>query len=87
MQNMIQAMAVLDAMHHWTIQTHNRNGERRCHECTIWNGGRRVTAQARTPLAAVQRALSKLGTESRRAKGKESARTDRPRFGIVSCAD
>lgn len=64
MQNLDQAFAVLLAMKHWTIKTVNRNGERRAHECTIWNDGRRVSAQGRTPLAAVERALTKLRGET-----------------------
>ena len=60
MQSLDQAVAVLSAMKHWTIKTVNRSGERRAHECTIWNDGRRVSAQGQTPLAAVERALTKL---------------------------
>ncbi len=69
--DMNQATAMLGVMKHWTVKTVNRNGERHAHECTIWNGGRRVTGQGWTPVAAVCRALSKLRaprSESRTCK-------------------
>ncbi len=69
--DMNQAVAVLSAMHHWTVKTVNGNGQRKAHECTIWNDGRRVTGQGRTPVAAVCRALSKLRTPKLKS-GKQS---------------
>ena len=60
--DMNQAVAILLGMHHWTVKTVNSKGKRKAHECTIWNDGRRVTGQGRTPVLAVCRALSKLKT-------------------------
>lgn len=72
MLDMNQAIAVLNAMHHWTLQSENRNGNRRGYSCTIWDrsrigavGGRkfgkRVTGYGTTPVIAVVRAIEKLG--------------------------
>lgn len=54
-----QAIAVIDAMTHWRVQCENSNGRRR-YSCTLWGDGRRVTASARTPLAAITAATAKL---------------------------
>lgn len=67
MRDMNQAIAVLDAMHHWTLQTHNRHGQRDGYECTIWNDGRRVTGHGRSPISAIMRAIDNL-KEPRRSK-------------------
>lgn len=66
MHDMNQAIAVLDAMHHWTLKPNNRMGERRSYECTVWNAGRRVTGHGRSPVAAIMRALDNLKEPCRR---------------------
>lgn len=68
MRDMNQAIAVLDAMHHWSLKCNNSHGLRRNHECTIWNCGRRVSACGQTPLAAIQHAIQKLKEPRRRVK-------------------
>jgi hypothetical protein len=54
-----QAIVRLDQHKHWRIQCENSNGNRR-YSCTIWGAGKRVTASARTVLAAAQGAIEKL---------------------------
>ena len=68
MRDMNQAMAVLDAVHHWTLKTNNANGLRRSYECTVWNAGRRVTGHGRSPIAAIMRALDNLKDPRKRRK-------------------
>jgi len=63
---MEQAIAVLDALQHWRLQCHNRTGDRRRYECTVWNAGRRVSATRYGPLAAVEAALAKLKEDRKR---------------------
>lgn len=66
MQDMNQAIAVLDATKHWRIQCENSTTKGRHYSCTVWNDGRRVTAYARTPLMAAESALKKLKEPKRR---------------------
>lgn len=56
---MNQAIALLDVTKHWTVKCVNRKG-RRAHECTIWHNGKRVTAQAASPLMAITAAWAKI---------------------------
>lgn len=72
MRDMNQAMAVLAAMHHWRIQTHNRHGARSGYECTIWNDGRRVTGNSNCPLGAILRAVAKLKEPRKRSRPKKA---------------
>jgi hypothetical protein len=71
MRDMNQAIAILDAMHHWRLQVHNSEGRRRCYECTIWNGGRRVNGYGQTPVAAIMRAIDNLKQPRRRKRMKK----------------
>jgi hypothetical protein len=86
--DMNNATAVLDRMKHWTVKSVNRSGKPRRYECTILEAGKRVTGQGRTPVAAVSRALSKLHTESVRAKSAETGTPSRgPSLRIASFAE
>ena len=78
LQNMNQAVAVLDATKHWRIQSENSSARGRYYSCKIWANGRRVEATARTPLMAVEAALQKL-KEPRRRKRK----TEKPKLSII----
>lgn len=58
--NLVEAIARLDAHKHWTLKTCNRLQNRAGYECVIWGLGRRVTGYGRTPLLAIGKALGKL---------------------------
>ena len=60
-----QAVALMETMKHWTIKSVNRKDQRRSYECTLWADGRRVSAQSKTPLAAVTAAIGKLQPTSK----------------------
>lgn len=70
---MNQAIAVLDAMHHWTLKTNNSMLRGRYYECTIWNDGRRVTGHGRSPISAIMRAIDNLKEPRRRSKPAKAA--------------
>ena len=56
-----QAIMIINAMKHWSVQCVNAKGSRKGYTCTLWNDGRRVTGQSgRSPLAAIQKAIAKL---------------------------
>lgn len=81
---MDQAFNALVALKHWRVQKHNRGGVTSAYECTIWHGGRRVTANVhalRGPAEAVRRALEKL-REPRR-KSRPSRAANRPQLKIA----
>lgn len=62
--DMNHALEMLAAVKHWRVQCENSATKGRSHSCTIWNGGRRVTAHARTPMDAVRAAFAKLADKA-----------------------
>lgn len=74
MRDLNQAISIIDAMKHWAVQCVNNSKRGRSYSCTLWNGGKRVTAYGRTPLNAIASAVEKLrdkahGTGLRIVKG------------------
>ena len=57
--NFEQAFASMETKHHWSLKVNNRKGKRR-YECTILDGGRRVTSERATPRLAILASLDEL---------------------------
>ena len=68
---MTGSFALLKSYDCWLVKTVNRRGHPPRYDCTIWHGGRRVTANRATPEDAINGAI---------AKWKEKAE---PKFKVV----